>query len=191
MHETVHIDSMKDNRKQTRYPCVGISLLYCALGDDYVSGLGSALNEAVLSDMSLSGLSFDVDRKLEPGSKLFILIQPDGEGDEDEKLITRVSWCKQTSTDHYRVGVCIESVETVNRKNPGVHIPIGTDNGFGIPSDVSMRCPACNEVSVFKFIGNQTVRNRKGLMPLYDCSSCLTTRSLVSILSYNRKNSEL
>ena len=184
----MYIEPMTENREQTRYPCVGISLLYCALDDDYVSGLGNALSEAAMNDMSLSGLSFDVNRKLEPGSKLFILIQPDGEGEEDEKLITRVSWCKQTSPGHYRAGLCIESVEIVDRKNPGVHIPIGTDKGFGIPSDVSMRCPACNEVTVFNFIGNQAVREKKGMMPLYDCSSCLTTRSLVSILAYNRKN---
>ena len=188
MHETMYIEPMKNNRKQNRYPCVGISLLYCVLNDDYVPGLGNALSEAVINNMSLSGMSFDVNCKLELGSKLIILIQANDKDDEDERLVTRVTWCKKISTDDYRVGVFIESVEIVDRKNPGVHIPIGTSNGFTTPLDVSMRCPACNEATIFNYIGNQMIKNRKGGMPLYDCPSCQSTRSLVSILSYNRKN---
>ena len=175
---------MGESRKENRFPCVGITLLYSPLEDESVHHLAELLQEATSNDMSLGGLSFDVTEPMEPGSRLYVLIQADDIDETKEHLITCVRWVKRVAEQCYRVGVSIESVEQVDKCNPGVHIPIGTEEL--VPSAIQLYCPACGKLASFKSVGKQRVSGKRGVVPLYDCSCCSTTRSLVNILKYNR-----
>lgn len=177
-------DSDREQRQEERYPCVGIPLLYSPAGGDNVTNLADLLHRATVIDMSLSGLAFDIDKYMEPGKQLVILLEkPAGKNDGDsyERLMTRVIWCKQLPTTQYRTGVEIESTEC------------GIDNKYGellleaignteAPREIDMLCPACGQSAIFSFVGNQPVLKSKGIMPLYNCSACSTTRSLPGML---------
>lgn len=50
--------------------------------------------------------------------------------------------------------------------------------------DIICNCPACKKHTYFKYIGQQETANHIGVN-LYNCLSCNTTRTEISILKYN------
>lgn len=176
-----------DKRQQIRYPSVGISLVYSALTHQNINNLAEYLYSASSNDLSLSGLSFDTYQQLNPGEKLILLISIP-EQNSSERLMTEVRWCKQLSKNIFRIGVKIDLSETISHDNPGNHvnIPVNTDS---VPAEIELRCPACMENVTFEFVERQYVPD-KGNMPLYNCSNCGSTRSLMGILASNRKQAK-
>ncbi|MCW8853286.1 MAG: PilZ domain-containing protein [Gammaproteobacteria bacterium] len=174
---------IRDNRLFQRYPCVGITLMYSPLINQNVNNLAEYLYNATSSDVSLSGLSFEISQSLEPGDKLVVLVSIP-EQHASERLITEVRWCKALSSNSFRVGVEINKSEIISNDDPGNHvnIPVNLD---AVPCEAELRCPACMQTSIFTFIDHQKVMN-KGSMPLYNCSNCGSTRSLMGILASNR-----
>lgn len=175
-----------DNKRLfQRYPCVGITLMYSPLINQNISNLSEYLYDATTNDVSLSGLSFDINQSLNPGDKLVVLISIP-EQNTSERLITKVRWCDQLADKRFRVGVSIDTSEVISNDNPGNHISIPV-NFDAVPSEAELRCPACMQSSTFVFIGHQAIKN-KGSMPLYDCSNCGSTRSLMGVLANSRNN---
>ena len=171
-------------RIEPRYPCVGIELMYCPINNDCIENLGSEIYSAIGHDMSFSGLSFDVVHSLDVGEKLHILIS--NQFKPPERLTAEIRWCKELENGHFRIGVSIISSEGV--KLDGEHCAddlINVDNSAG-PSEATLICPSCMEISTFNLVDNQEGSWDKGIMPLYNCSRCNTTRSIPSILEYNR-----
>ena len=180
-----HNQETNNKRLFQRYPCVGITLMYSPLVNQHVSNLAEHLLNATANDASLSGLSFDINQQLNPGDKLVILISiPDQHA--SERLITEVRWCIKLPDNGFRVGVKIDISEVISNDDPGNHIsmPVSFD---AVPSEAEMRCPACMQASTFVFIGHQPVAD-KGSMPLYDCSNCGSTRTLMGVLANSRND---
>ncbi len=178
-------DMSEEQRAEQRYPCVGITRIYSVVQGSNVAGLGSALHQAALTDMSLHGLSFDVDVPLGIGQTLIVLVeQPDGA--HHERLTSTVQWCRQLDREHYRVGVRIDVAAMVASDNPGrdISFPIGT--GPALPISAALLCPACEKHALFQLIGQQVVGAQGDIMPLYDCTACGTTRSMTGVLAYTR-----
>lgn len=175
----------KDQRLQPRFPCVGIELLYSPIEHQILSDVSESLMLATSFDISHAGMAFEVKQPLQSGEFLLVIVKtPEG---ESETLKTEVRWCKQLANQQYRVGVSIVSVEKKsdsNRKNY-VAEPIGF--GIEVPAGASLLCPACEQRSWFVLVGHQEGVPAPTIMPLYNCSECHTTRSIPSLLGYNRQ----
>ncbi|MDH5472124.1 MAG: PilZ domain-containing protein [Gammaproteobacteria bacterium] len=174
---------INDKRLFQRYPCVGITLMYSPLISKNVDNLADHLINATTNDASLTGLSFDINQQLNPGDKLVVLISIP-EQQASERLITNVRWCKKLSTHVFRVGVEIDLSELIINDAPGTHISMPV-NISAVPAEAEMRCPACMQISTFTFVSHQAIPG-KGSMPLYNCSNCDSTRTLIGMLSSNR-----
>ena len=176
--------SGKDNRAENRFPCVGIELIYSPTNDGPLDGLAHPLLQAVSADISLSGMAFDVDRPLEINTKLFLMIA--NQTIPNERLVATVMRCEKVADTHYRIGVQLDSSEGVISDSDATLIaePIGV--GSNIPREIEFSCPSCSIVSKFRFIANQQGHWGEGILPLYNCLNCGTTRTILSILSFNR-----
>lgn len=170
-------------REQPRYSCIGIPLLFSPFKKNYVNTLGEKLYTAYTFDMSLSGLAFDVEQSMSMGDKLLIVLpQPENNKVPEfisEEIEASVRWCRKLPSGKYRIGVSLdcppvrkESITTVEKN----------DADWQVPSELNHTCPACNTHSTFTFFAYQTILAGKGVMPLYDCSACGTTRSLTGII---------
>ena len=60
-------------------------------------------------------------------------------------------------------------------------------NDIAMPSGAELRCPSCLEQAIFELIANQTGHWTQGILPLYTCSRCKTTRTIPNILEFNRR----
>lgn len=181
MSEELNLED--EQRKEPRFPCVGFPLLYSALNDANVKDLGCKLHHAAAVDMSLLGMAFDIKEPLLIGDKL--LIQPDNNSeDSKEKILTEVCWCRKLSSGGYRVGlVIVTNISQQKTNKQQVASKIKKIVNRETPAEIVIVCPACKKHSTFLFFDYQPVLEGKGLMPLYDCSSCGTTRSLTGIIS--------
>ena len=107
-----------------------------------------------------------------------------------EHLYTEVRWCKMLATQRYRIGVSIicsftdqeYQQETLNLEPENIGV-----QGLATPSAIDLRCPTCLEKAIFSLIANQTGEWHTGMLPLYSCSVCETTRTIPNILEFNRR----
>jgi len=180
MTQKVTVNSEAIARKELRYPCVGIPVLYSPIDSDSAADLAACLYKAIAVDMSLSGLAFDVEQAMYAGDALQILLEkPDDESVEE--LASEVRWCQRLPSGRYRVGVTINASMGVmtNWSNAQLKEFVGK---FDAPKEINIRCPACEQQTTFSFVSYQQVLSGNGVMPLYNCLSCGTTRSLTGIL---------
>ena len=175
-----------DRRQERRYPVVGIGLLFSPFDGKVLENAGQLVREAVAFDMSLSGLSFDVREPVAPGEELVIQLE-DPAGGQAERMLAEVRWCEQLDDAHFRIGTRIKE------STPGEPGEIASElmsksisKGPSVPSGAEFRCPACGDLVEFTLIGLQGGTWEKGAFPLYQCSACESTRSIIAILGYNR-----
>ncbi len=174
------VDAEHEYRREPRYSCITIPLLYSAQNDSIMKDMGNKLYHAAAVDLSLSGLAFDVDKPLLNGDKILVLLnQPDE--NIHEELMTEVRWCRELPSGQYRVGVVIDTSSESIEKNAVPEINFNAERTT--PAEIGAFCPACKKKSAFIFVAYQPILANKGVMPLYDCSSCGTTRSLAGIIS--------
>jgi len=172
-------------RKQPRFPCVGIDLMFSPLQDDYVEAMGAKIYQAVCHDMSFSGLSFDVIKALPVGERLLIIVE--NQFQPKEQLHAEVRWCKTVSEQVYRIGVKILLEQALDFPDSQLALDDIAAHDLSVPSGAELRCPSCLERSVFELVDHQTGQWAKGLLPLYNCSICGTTRTIPNILEFNRR----
>ena len=170
-----------EHRKEERFPCLAIPLLYSPVSDSYARDLGQKIYQAALQDVSYFGLSFDVDHLMEEGDSLLILIEKPEE-DHIEELKVQVRWCRGIADGLYRIGVSIDVSQGGARKSYD-NAQFRLKGKIGSPKEVETSCPACKKQATFSFVDYQPVLSGKGVMPLYNCSICGTTRSLLGILT--------
>jgi hypothetical protein len=100
----------QEQRGEERYSCVGTVVLYAPIDTDDESGVHQDLHQALMQDMSLNGLSFEVSDPVEVGQMLLVVVRP-AHGGGEEHLTAEVRWCQKTAPARYRVGVRIEVSE--------------------------------------------------------------------------------
>ena len=175
-----------ERREEPRFPGVRVRLLYSATTGTAVENLGQSLYESTSVNMSISGVAFDIERPMEVGEELFVLLI--GFDDKPvEQLVARVIWQTRIADDRYRIGTKIVSARVI--VEPEREIAINDLRGdTDAPSGVDARCPSCGQDSRFVLIGVQVmVYNDDFRMPLYDCSHCGTTRTITGLLMSCRK----
>lgn len=179
--------SEADRRDERRYPVVGIEVLFSPFDGQVLHNAGQMLREAVAFDISLSGLSFDVTEPLPEGEELVIQIA-DPAGGPGERILAEVRWCQRIDHAHYRIGTRIKESASWDERvaAAGELVSEAIGRGPQVPSGAEFRCPACEQWTLFSLIGLQSGSWENGVFPLYQCSACASTRSIVAILSYNR-----
>lgn len=177
---------MTSQRSQSRYLCVGIDLMFSPLQDDYIEGMGAKIYQAVCHDMSFSGLSFDVVQAMAVGERILIIVE--NQFQPSERLHGEVRWCKTIGNGIFRIGVKIllEQVHDQPNKDQEQFEDIAA-HPVAMPAGAELRCPACLERSVFELVDNQHGHWTQGILPLYTCSVCATTRTIPNILEFNRR----
>ena len=179
-------NSSPDNKRQhPRFLCIGIELLYSPVGKNILNDVAQSLQQATCHDISLAGMAFDIEHELPVNEQLMVSVKsPDG---GEEILKTQVRWCRAIDDTHYRVGVTITEVikpaemQTLDFKLDKL------DSSDGVPNQVRLSRPACNKEGWFTLVGTQEGVPYPTLLPLYNCSHCNTTRSIPSLLSFNRQ----
>lgn len=173
-------------RKEQRYYCLNFPVIYSAAADSSVSQLGKKLHEAILHDMSIHGLSFDIPEQLHTGDKLLIMLRyPDIT--TTEVLETEVCWCNQLDDQQYRVGVSITGYDLLDTDISIMDPTNLIKSDTPVPTEITIYCPSCCRKSRFSFVDNQTLYYTDALMPLYNCNICHGTRSLPGLL-YNARH---
>lgn len=176
-----------ERRRERRFPVVGIAVLYSPSEGRCLDNAGQLVREAVAFNVSLTGLSFDVRESLMPGEELLIELD-DPAGGPGERILAEVRWCRRVDDAHFRIGTRIKeslSLQPGTAVGEIVATPIG--KGLPVPSGVDFRCPACGQQAAFDLLGLQSGAWEHGVMPLYRCGTCDTSRSITSILAYNRE----
>jgi two-component system OmpR family response regulator len=171
-------------RLEQRFPCVGIELMFSPVRNQCIENLGAQIYSAIGHDMSFSGLSFDVVHPMNISDQLHILVS--NQFQPTERLLTEVCWCKTLENGHYRIGVRIMASEGLAPTGEIIDENISVSDSIG-PSEAKLVCPSCTKVATFNFVKNQEGDWGKGIMPLYQCDYCSTTRSIPNILEYNRR----
>ncbi|MDH5180573.1 MAG: PilZ domain-containing protein [Gammaproteobacteria bacterium] len=175
-----------EQREETRFPCVGIHLLYSPATDSVMDKLAETLVQASLVDMSLSGLSFDITTPLRPGDQLAVLVHG-LDNRPVERLLARICWQIRLGKDFFRIGTQIldgEIISTEESIQPMLHI----QRGANFPAGIAIQCPACGTEAMFNLSGIQPISSGlPNCIPLYDCSHCHTTRTITSLLAHQRQ----
>ena len=174
-----------DKRCETRYPCLGLGILYSPAANAVMEGVGADLFRAQLHDMSISGISIDVEQSYAVGTSLRLCVAESEQ--QREMLQAEVKWCEQLADDAFRLGLLITHYEGVEA--PCIH---AVNEGcyrkqkITVPTEIHMSCPACKAQVRFQYRGEQQGFPHRGQVPLYNCPQCETTRAITSILFYNR-----
>lgn len=172
-----------DKRKESRYPGIYLSLLFSPTAGEHIKDLAESYLHASSHDMSVGGMSFDVSVQIPVDSPLVVSV-PNEQGPNDE-LKAIVSWCREIEGGNYRVGVFFDIEAGIQRPAAETDF-IPVLDGPGIPSEAILVCPACLVLNRFTYKGLQKYHSGSEL-PLYDCGACGSTRSITSLLSFNRQ----
>lgn len=179
-------EHITDRRLDSRVPLVGIHVLYSPRDEKLVDDLGQRLYESAVIEMSLSGLSFDVTLELELGSLLAVQIH-NSAGLALEQLDCIVRWTRPVADNVYRTGVEIVSSVLLSEDTQSTGFD-EVQHGERYPSELDIICPACKTATTFRLSGLQTLNNQEvDCIPIYDCGSCGTTRTITGLLSQFRQ----
>ena len=175
-----------DSRIENRYPCVGIPLLYSR---DTNSTHLSRYFRSHLKNISLLGLAFDVTQQMASAEKIRVYVDVSNKKASDS-FLADIRWCRKINEKLFRIGVSLDLTSIIkeegyrqNNVNAASAIQSRTAEALDIPQEVDAVCPACRRMSSFQYLGCQPVLGGQGVMPLYDCGLCHSTRSLQGILS--------
>lgn len=161
-------------------PCVGFELNYSPFERDCVENLLQLLGSKHTT------VAFDVHEEVEPNQQLVVLFS--NQHKPTEKLYGKIIECRQINDDTYRVRVNLCKADA--SEDMLEHISLPVIKGISTPTEISLTCPACASNTSFNLIANQNGAWDKGIMPLYNCESCGTTRAMIGLLEYNCKQAK-
>lgn len=158
-------------------PCVGFELHYSPFERDCIENLGHTVQSIKLE------LSFDVHDALKPAQQIVILFS--NQHSPTEKLYGEVVSCKEIEKDTFRVKIRTLTVQHISPDDSSDSISLPVSKGMSTPVEITLECPSCKATSIFHLIANQGGDWDKGIMPIYNCDSCGTTRAIISLLEHN------
>lgn len=157
-------------------PCVGFELLYSPLDRDCVENLAQSLHTRS------NEFIFDVVQKVEQGQEMLMLFS--NKHGPTEHLIAEVIKCTMLSDDEYQVTLKTRSdAGVVTDSTDLICLPI--NKGPATAREISLVCPCCHNMTSFQFIATQDGDWEKGILPIYNCASCGTTRAMIGLLTTN------
>lgn len=154
-------------------PCVGIELLYSPVDRDSVDNFAQQLFELTKE------LTFNVTQYVGPGKEIRIIIT--NKSGPNHQLIANVVSCEQLNKHTYRIDTKLTGDTPVQEDHASL-ISIPINNGPSIPQEIKLLCPACNVPGIFMYVATQDGHWHEGILPIYNCSSCGTSRAMTGLL---------
>lgn len=155
-------------------PCVGFELQYSPIDRDSVE------NFAITLHSTTNELVFDAFQKMEPGQDTLILFS--NRTGPTQQLPAEVVDCIKVDDEHYRLKLKTQSDSAVLDDAANM-ICLPINKGPSTPQEMVLPCPSCNITGSFKFIDNQDGDWQHGILPIYNCSSCGTSRAMIGLVS--------
>ncbi|MDH5181036.1 MAG: hypothetical protein OEZ39_04785 [Gammaproteobacteria bacterium] len=163
-------------------PCVGFELHYSPFEKDCVENLA---HKFVASPVRLA---FDVQYKIDLHQQLVILFS--NQYGPTERLYGKIRGCLQVGADTYRVKVELQTKPDISLQDVHDIICLPVMKGIATPVEITLQCPSCKELTHFNLIADQKGDWEKGIMPLYNCGSCGTTRAIIGLLEHNHSSTK-
>lgn len=149
-------------------PCVGFELQYSPLERSCVENLANALHPKT------SEFTFDVFQEVQPGQEILMLFS--NKQTPTQQLLAEVKVCSKLAKDHFRITLATNTTSRVAIDNSDlIYLPIS--KGTSTPIEMTLHCPACKNKTPFHYIANQGGDWEHGILPIYNCGSCGTTRA--------------
>lgn len=155
-------------------PCVGFELQYSPLKRSCVENLAHALHP------DTSKFTFDVFQEVPAGQEIRLLFS--NKQGPTQQLLAEVKACHKLAKNHFRITLTTNTKSCVVIDNTDL-ICLPISKGTSVPIKMTARCPACNNKAPFHFIANQDGDWEQGILPIYNCGSCGTTRAMIGLIS--------
>ena len=157
-------------------PCVGFELLYSPVDRCYMENVASLVHS------KSNRFIFNVVENLEKGQP--ILLSFSNNNGPTEYLQAEVTECVQLEEQHYQVTIETQPDAKVIYDTPEL-VTIPVNSGPSIAQKIFLCCPACKQDTHFKYIANQQGDWNRGILPIYNCESCGTTRAMTGLVKNN------
>ena len=161
---------------KTPLPCVGFELQYSPLKRDCAENLAHTLLP------QSNEFTFDVIQEVQPEQEILILFS--NKHSPTQRLLAKVNVCNKLAEGHFRITLTIAANNVVALDNAEL-ISMPISKGISAPIEMTFHCPACNSKTTFHFIANQDGDWEHGILPIYNCGSCGTTRAMIGLISCN------
>lgn len=158
-------------------PCVGFELHYSPFERDCIENLIHKIKPLTLE------FSFDTHQPVDVGQHLLILFS--NQHSPTEKLYGEITDCIKINGETYRIKITSQAGQEIKHEDEIDIISMPVCKGLAAPSEITLQCPACEVITPFNLIANQVGEWKKGIMPIYNCHSCGTTRAMIGLLEYN------
>ena len=155
-------------------PCVGFELQYSPLDRDSLD------NFAITLHGKINELVFEVFRAVEPGTDIIIMFS--NKSGPSQQIPAEVISCTQLDNEHYRLGLRTKDGCAV-RDDAANLICLPVNRGPATAHEMVLPCPSCDTRGPFKFIANQNGDWEQGILPIYNCDACGTSRAMVGLVS--------
>lgn len=162
---------------KTPLPCVGFELQYSPLKRDCVENLAHALHP------ESSEFTFDVIQEVQSGQAILMLFS--NKRNPTQQLLAEVKVCNKLAEDHFRITLTTNTNSKLLAMENSDLISVPISKGISAPVEITLHCPACNSKTIFHFIANQDGDWEHGILPIYNCGSCGTTRAMIGLISCN------
>ncbi len=155
-------------------PCVGFGLQYSPIERACVDNLAQSLHNLTREYI------FDVVQAVMPGQEIQVVFS--NNQTPTHCLTAEVRECNQIGENHYRISLMTQAEAVVRMDNTeSIYMPIA--KGTATALQMTLECPSCNHKSSFQFIANQEGDWEKGMLPIYNCGSCGSSRAMIGLVS--------
>lgn len=155
-------------------PCVGFELQYSPLDRRCVENLAQALHPKT------NEFTFDVFQEVLAGQEIRLLFS--NKQGPTQQLLAEVKVCRKLAKNHFRITLTTNTENCVVIDNTDL-ICLPISKGASSPVEINLHCPACNNKTPFHFIANQDGDWEQGILPIYNCGSCGTTRAMIGLIN--------
>ena len=161
-------------REHERYQCTGINISYSLFSSQSILAVNDHNHQAKINDISLTGLSINLQQSLTVGDLLSIEIQNPND-QNNEVLTAEIMWCKSADDVNYSAGLRVISTDNHNQDSANdVHADKRHQN--------QLVCPSCNEVSFYLKEIDSDINKPQ----LHHCCRCGHSHQITDVMAFNR-----
>jgi len=168
-------DESEARRQHERYQCHGIQISYSLFSSRSILAVNENNHQATVNDISLTGLSIELQQSLTVGDLLSIEIQnPDSL--ENELLTAEIMWCKSSGGEQYNAGLQVIGADSHTHDS-------ANDDDLHDVSQNQLICPSCNEVSFYL----KEIKSDNSKPELHHCCRCGHSHQITDVMAFNRQ----
>lgn len=124
---------------------------------------------------------FDVNQVVDIDQAVTVLVSNSSK--PTQRIQMRVKSYENIGDGHTRIRLYARKSDEPEQDNAEQVISLPIDKGQAIPHGIVTTCPTCHSTVVNTFFANQAIGKDQASMPLYSCSACGATRSMLALLT--------